>query len=165
MDKELGEIRERRIVSVPTWGKAPGALRLGVLGVFGSGVQGPGAAAPPPPPGWRLRMVGWSGVSNCLRRGAGSRRRRERLPSLVLPESPVDPGSPASLRSLRRTSVSSPRVPLCSCPVSFCPSRSFCLSRTRLLFSPWVRSRRGCLVPRLPFLSLSPFPPPHSVCA
>lgn len=49
MDKELGEIRERRIVSVSDRGKAPGRPEVGALGAVGSGVQGPGGSGAPSP--------------------------------------------------------------------------------------------------------------------
>lgn len=67
------------------------------------------------------------------------------------------PGAPLPF-GLSRTSVLSLKVPLCSCPVSFCLSCPLgLLQLPRLPFSLWVRSQ-GRLGPHLPFLCPVPFP-------
>lgn len=133
-----------------------GLPEVGALGAFGSGVQGPGAAVPPPPPGRRLRMVGWSGVSNCWRRGAGRRRRR----ACPFPGAPGKPCGPREPRFL----LVSAELPSCLFRSPCAPALSFCLScplgllqLPRIPFSLWVRSQ-GRLGPHLPFLCPVPFP-------
>lgn len=117
------------------------------MATFRSGVPGPGGATPPPPLGRRLWIVGWSGVSNCVRSGAGGGRRVSCFPDL--PQSSAVFRSPASLWSLNRTSVLSPQVTPCSCSVSFCLSFSFCHCSLGS-FSPcasWVHTCHFSLCP------------------
>lgn len=82
------------------------------------------------------------------------------------------PGSPASFRSLRRTSVSSPQVPLGSCPVAFLSVWLIVLTQLAGLGSFSLRgfAAGAVWVRHLPCLSLSRFiflflfvpPPPGS---
>ena len=82
MDKELGEIRERRIVSVRAGGERSAGPGSGVSSaLIFEGRWGGGGV---PSPIWVTGVDALLGVSNSGRKGAGNCRRSPAFPGLLL---------------------------------------------------------------------------------